>query len=170
MRIICHPYVIRMSFVYYPYAIRMSSVCHSYIIRMPSVSVRSYFYKTSVKYRMTYGRMHGSVQGVGPGAVVKTACLGSRRSWVRAPLWHSSFKETICSLVEIQYWSLRDREVACSPSDRQGSNFESCVWRVVSSHSYHHPQEVDLAQFSLYVHKGGLEPHLSHAIHMVVFG
>ena len=24
--------------------------------------------------------------------------------------------------------SLRDREVACSASDRQGSNFESCVW------------------------------------------
>ena len=51
--------------------------------------------------------------------------------------------------------SLRDREVACSASDRQGSNFESCVWRTVSSH---HPQEVLLAQFSLYVHKGGLKP------------
>ena len=25
--------------------------------------------------------------------------------------------------------SLRDREVASSASDRQGSNFESCVWR-----------------------------------------
>ena len=24
--------------------------------------------------------------------------------------------------------SLRDREAACSASDRQGSNFESCVW------------------------------------------
>ena len=31
--------------------------------------------------------------------------------------------------------SLRDREVACSTSDRQGSNFESCVWRTVSSQS-----------------------------------
>ena len=41
--------------------------------------------------------------------------------------------------------SLRDREVACSASDRQGSNFESCVWRTVSSHSSHHPQEVLLA-------------------------
>ena len=29
--------------------------------------------------------------------------------------------------------SLRDREVACSASDRQGSNVESCVWRTVSS-------------------------------------
>ena len=54
--------------------------------------------------------------------------------------------------------SLRDREVACSASDRQGSNFESCVWRAVSSQSSHHPQEVLLAQFSLYVHKGGLKP------------
>ena len=35
--------------------------------------------------------------------------------------------------------SLRDREVACSASDRQGSNFESCVWRTVSSQSSHHP-------------------------------
>ena len=54
--------------------------------------------------------------------------------------------------------SLRDREVACSASDRQGSNFESCVWRTVSSQSSYHPQEVLLAQFSLYVHKGGIKP------------
>ena len=55
--------------------------------------------------------------------------------------------------------SLRDREVA---SDRQGSNFKSCVWRTVSSQSSHHPQEVLLAQFSLYVHKGGLKPDPVH--------
>ena len=54
--------------------------------------------------------------------------------------------------------SLRDREVACSASDRQGSNFESCVWRTVSSHSSHHLRRFLLAQFSLYVHKGGLKP------------
>ena len=58
--------------------------------------------------------------------------------------------------------SLRDREVACSASDRQGSNFESCVWRTVSSQSSHHPKEVLLAQFSLYVHKGGLKPDSFH--------
>ena len=58
--------------------------------------------------------------------------------------------------------SLRDREVACSASDRQGSNFDSCVWRTVSSQSSHHPQEVLLAQFSLYVHKGGLKPDSFH--------
>ena len=61
--------------------------------------------------------------------------------------------------------SLRDREVACSASDRQGSNFESCVWRTVSSQSSHHPQEVLLAQFSLYVHKGGLKPDSFHFCH-----
>ena len=58
--------------------------------------------------------------------------------------------------------SLRDRAVACSTSDRQGSNFESCFWRAVSSHSFHHPQEVILAQFSLYVHTGGLKTHSFH--------
>ena len=54
--------------------------------------------------------------------------------------------------------SLRDREVACSASDRQGSNFESCVWKAVSSHSSHHPQKVLLAKLSLFVHKTGLRP------------
>ena len=58
--------------------------------------------------------------------------------------------------------SLRDREVACLASDRQGSIFESCVWRTVSSYSSHHPQEVLLAQFSLYVHKDGLKPDSFH--------
>ena len=58
--------------------------------------------------------------------------------------------------------SLRDRKVACSASDRQGANFESCVRRTVSSQSSHHPQEVLLAQFSLYVHKGGLKPDSFH--------
>ena len=63
--------------------------------------------------------------------------------------------------------SLRDREVACSASDRQGSNFKSCVWRTVSSHSSHHPQEILLAQFSLYVHKGGLKPDSFHFYMMI---
>ena len=58
--------------------------------------------------------------------------------------------------------SLRDREVACSAADRQGSNFESCVRRTVSSQSSHHSQKVLLVQFSLYVHKGGLKPDSFH--------
>ena len=58
--------------------------------------------------------------------------------------------------------SLRDREVACSASDRQGSNFESCVWKAVSSNSSHRPQEVLLAQFSLYGYKSCLKPDSFH--------
>ena len=60
--------------------------------------------------------------------------------------------------------SLRDREVANTASDRQGSNFESCVWRAVSSHLSDHSREVLLAQFSLYVHRKGPEtPFISFA-------
>ena len=53
--------------------------------------------------------------------------------------------------------SLSKRVVSCSASDRQGYCLESCVWRAASFHSSHHSQEVSLAQFSLYVHKGGLK-------------
>ena len=58
-------------------------------------------------------------------------------------------------------WIPRDREVACSASDRHGSNFESCVWRAVSSHprSSHHLQEV---------HKDGLNPHSFHFIFTIL--
>ena len=65
--------------------------------------------------------------------------------------------------------SLCDREVACSAPDRQGSNFESCVLRTVSSHSSHHHQEVLLAQFSPYVHKCGLKPDSFHFIFSMYF-
>ena len=55
-------------------------------------------------------------------------------------------------------WGTSVTEVAHA-SDLQGSNFESFVWRTVSSH---HPEEVLLAQFSLYVHKSGLRPDSFH--------
>ena len=57
---------------------------------------------------------------------------------------------------------LRDRQVASSALDRQGLNFESCVWKAMSPHSSHHPQKVLLGQFSQYVHKGGLKSHSFH--------
>ena len=38
--------------------------------------------------------------------------------------------------------NLRDKEGAFSARIRQGSNFESCVLREVSSHSSHHPQRL----------------------------
>ena len=90
-----------------------------------------------------HARVRGSVPGLG----------GLKETKMFLP--HPSVKVSIVG-------SLRDREVACSASDRQGSNFESCVWRTVSSQSSHHPQEVFLAQFSLYVHKGGLKPDSFH--------
>ena len=92
-----------------------------------------------------HARVRGSVPGLGG--------LKERKMF----LPHPRVKVSIAG-------SLRDREVACSASDRQGSNFESCVWRTVSSQSSHHPQEVLLAQFSLYVHKGGLKPDSFHFI------
>ena len=57
--------------------------------------------------------------------------------------------------------SFIDRELTWSATDRQCSNFESCqcVWRALSSHTSHHPQEVLLVQFGLSVHKSDLKPH-----------
>ena len=109
---------------------------------------------------------HG--QGGGPRGVVSTAAFHAR---VRGSVPRlGGLKETKLFLphprVKVSIvGSLRDREVACSVSDRQGSNFEPCVWRTVSSQSSHHPQEVLLAQFSLYVHKGGLKPDSFHFLH-----
>ena len=105
------------------------------------------------------------ILGGGPRVVVSTAAFHAR---VRGSVpGLGGFKETKMFLphprVKVSIvGSLRDREVACSASDRQGSNFESCVWRTVSSQSSHHPQEVLLAQFSLYVHKSGLKPDSFH--------
>ena len=106
-----------------------------------------------------------NTKGGGPRVVVSTAAFHAR---VRGSVpGLGGLKETKMFLphprVKVSIvGSLRDREVACSASDRQGSNFESCVWRTVSSQSSHHPQEVLLAQFSLYVHKGGLKPDSFH--------
>ena len=104
-------------------------------------------------------------EGGGPRVVVSTAAFHAR---VRGSVpGLGGLKETKMFLphprVKVSIvGSLRDREVACSASDHQGSNFESCVWRTVSSQSSHQPQEVLLAQFSLYVHKGGLKPDSFH--------
>ena len=108
-----------------------------------------------------------SAEGGGPTVEVSTAAFHAR---VRGSVpGLGGLKETKLFLphprVKVSIvGSLRDREVACSASDRQGSNFESCVWRTVSSQSSHQPQEVLLAQFSLYVHKGGLKPDSFHFI------
>ena len=114
---------------------------------------------------------HCYCKGGGPRVVVSTAAFHAR---VRGSvLGLGGLKETKLFLphprVKVSIvGSLRDREVACSASDRQGTNFESCVWRTVSSQSSHHPQEVLLAQFSLYVHKGGLKPDSFHFFVIVI--
>ena len=107
------------------------------------------------------------VLGGGPSVVVSTAAFHARARGSVPGL--GGLKETKMFLLHPRVklsivGSLRDRELACSASDRQCSNFESCVWRTVSSHSSHHPQEVLLARFSLYVHKGGLKPDSFHFI------
>ena len=75
--------------------------------------------------------------GLGPGVVVSTAAFHARVRGSVPVL--DGLEETIMflphPLVKVSIvGSLRDREVVCSASDRQGSNFESCVWRTVSSH------------------------------------
>ena len=92
-----------------------------------------------------------SEEGGGPRVVVSTAAFHAR---VRGSVpGLGGLKETQMFLphprVKVSIvGGLCDREVACSASDRQGSNFESCVWRTVSSQSSHHPQEVLLASLA----------------------
>ena len=80
-------------------------------------------------------------KGGGPRVVVSTAAFHARVQG--SVLGLGGLKETKMFLPQPRVkvsivGSLRDREGACSASDRQGSNFESCVWRTVSSHSSHH--------------------------------
>ena len=99
------------------------------------------------------------ILGGGPRVVVSTAAFHARvRGSVPGP---GGLKETKMFLPHPRV------KVSIVASDHQGSNFESCVWRTVSSQSSHHPQEVLLAQFSLYVHKGGLKSDSFHFISFV---
>ena len=114
----------------------------------------------SIRVVVVKGSSFVTPQGRGPRLVVSTAAFYARVLGSVPGL--GGVKETKMFLphprVKVNIvGSLRDGEVAWSASDRDGSNFESCVWRTVSSQSSHHPQEVLLAQFSLYVHKGGLK-------------
>ena len=103
---------------------------------------------TSIGLILVYGRgprvvvstaaFHAKVRGSFPGLV------GLKKNINVSPPPHPLVKLSIVG-------SLRDREVACSASYLQDLNFASCVWKAVSSHSFHLPQEVLLAQFSLYV-------------------
>ena len=132
--------------------------------KLDYVFTRSYWSYTSTVIQCSCAHV-ASCKGGGPRVVVSTAAFHARvrgsvpglGGWKKQKMFlpHPRVKVSIVG-------SLRDREVACSVSDRQGSNFESCAWWTVSSQSSHHPQEVLLAQFSLYVHKGGLKPDSFH--------
>ena len=98
--------------------------------------------------------------GMHPGLEVK----GLTTNILYCRLITSSFHSDTYGCIHHNYF-----KILCSASDRQGSNFESCVWRTVSSQSSHHPQEVLLAQFSLYVHKGGLKPDSFHFCFKILY-
>ena len=88
---------------------------------------------------------HVVLYGGGPRVVVSTAAFHARvrgsfpglgglketKLFLRHPLVKLSIVGILC-----------DREVSCSASDLHSLNFESCVWRAVSSHSSYHLQEV----------------------------
>ena len=82
-------------------------------------------------------------KGGGPEVVVSTAAFHARVRGSVSGL--GGLKETKMFLphprVKVSIvGSHRDQEVACSASDCQGPNFESCVWSTVSSQSSHQPQ------------------------------
>ena len=130
------------------------------------------------KTHWSFKQRKKKVFGLGPRVVVNTAAFHARARG--SVLGRGGLKETkmflphprvkgglkpdsfhFPSTCKTQYCGgFRDREVACSVSDRQGTNL--CLEDSVT-HS-HHPQEVLLAQFSLYVHKGGLKPDSFHFI------
>ena len=93
--------------------------------------------------------MVGLGGGGGPRVVVSTAAFHAR---VRGSVpGLGGFKETKLFL----------------PHPRVKVSIVGSHWRTVSSQSSHHPQEVLLAQFSLYVHKGSLKPDSFHFIFVV---
>ena len=118
-----------------------------------SFSKRAYIHLGGPRVVVSTAAFHARVRGSVPGL------CGLKETKMFLP--HPRVKVSIVG-------SLRDREVAYSASDRQGSNFESCVWRTASSQSSHHPQEVLLAQFTTcqHVHKGGLKPDSYHFIYI----
>ena len=98
---------------------------------------------------------------------------GALVQWLKMPSWkvrdrgfelHSdlqvSKKQNVSSPL-----TREDLILSGASKDREVAFFKSCVWRAVSSHLSHHSQVVLLAHFSLYVHKGGLKPHVFHFIY-----
>ena len=145
------------------------------LIYFPPITNEETYVAVGVQRNRVLAGFHNSAPGLmvplneggGPRVVVSTAAFHARVRFPVSAVWKKQKMFLSHPRVKVSIvGSLRDREVVCSASDRQGSNFESCVWRTVSSQSSHHPQEVLLAQFSLYVHKGGLKPVSFHFLLM----
>ena len=125
------------------------AVSFSYCTRAPILWEIKYF----ISFYIYIGGLGPTLAGDGPSVVVSTAAFHTRGSVpglgglkeTKMFLPHSRVKLSIVGGGGVPW-------PRSSVLDHQGSNFKFCVWRTVSSH---HPQEVLLAQFSLYVHKGG---------------
>ena len=134
-----------------------------------TISVKGYFLSTvailtSSVWVNSFILNHWAFRGARAGAMVQwLKCLLGKSEIEPHSGLQISNKQIASPLIRKDSILLRDREVACSASDRQ-VNFESCVWRAASSHSSYLPQEVLLAQFSQYVHKAGLKTHSFHLI------
>ena len=76
------------------------------------------------------------------------------------PLWTTKQNAKVPYIKTYKEWLLVS--TACLP--RRSLRARAPLWRAVSSHSSHLPQEVLLAQFSLYVDKSGLKPDSFHFI------
>ena len=102
------------------YHVWVDKISHSHLF--VNYFIMNYFFFVTLSLR--------HLQGGGPRVVVSTAAFHAR---VRGSVpGLGGLKETKMFLphprVKVSIvGSLRDREVACSASDRQGSNFESCV-------------------------------------------
>ena len=117
---------------------KTQNICITFVQRRTSVDVVQMLYKCFV----FAGIAPSTLSGGGQRVVVSTAAFHAR---VRGSVpGFGGLKETKMFLLHPRVklsivGSLRDQEVACSASNRQGSNFESCVWGAVSSQSSHHP-------------------------------
>ena len=111
----------------------LATVTKSFKLELPAVQTMFERRNSCISY---FGHDFSVIVGGGPRIVVSTAAFHARVQGSVPGL--GGLKETKLFLphprVKVNIvGSLRDREVACSASDRQGSNFESCVWRTVSS-------------------------------------
>ena len=90
--------------------------------------------------------------------IAKKGLLGKSEIAGSSPALALKFKKVSSLLTRRDLILWGASVIVYSSLDRQGSNFDACVWRAVPLHSSHNPREVILAQLSLCVHKCGMKP------------